>query len=227
MKANRHSAALSFAIGLSIHLARQPSVAAALSSGVYQTLPGATVEELDIAGERRMLPISATITFDLNATPPSLTAFLPNAVLEGRDPFPLTVRSSFGAQLPDGTYYFRGDYLEGTQYLFDWRFSASTNGDVLWNGITGWAGGHIWQITISNIALVPQPQLSISRAASGMAQITWPSNFTNYTLESAGNLPATAWTAVTNPVVSTGDRLSVTVSPSEAQRFYRLRKPDI
>src|SRR5687768_8833705 len=126
MKANRHSAALSFAIGLNILFSLERSAAAALSSGIYQTLPGATVEELDIAGERRMLPISATITFHLNATSPSLTAFLPNAVLEGRDPFPLTVRSSFGAQSPDGTYYFRGDYLEGTQYLFDWRFSTST-----------------------------------------------------------------------------------------------------
>src|SRR5512134_2334665 len=108
---------------------------AALTSGVYQTLPGATVVE---SGDRvpngsRVVPISAILTFDLAATPPSLTAVISNAVLEGGEPFPLTVRSSFGAQLMDGTYLFRGDYLldlypSGTQYGFDWRFSTSTNG---------------------------------------------------------------------------------------------------
>ena len=75
---------------------------------------GVTVEERGdrVPSGSRVVPISATVTFDLGATPPSLAAFIPNAVLEGGDPFALTVRSSYGAQLMDGTYYFRGDYMQ-------------------------------------------------------------------------------------------------------------------
>jgi hypothetical protein len=110
----------------------------------------------------RVVPFSATLTFDLSAAQPSLTAVIPNAVLEGGDPFALTVGSSTGAPLRDGTYRFTGDYLRdlypsGTQYGFDWRFSTTTDGRVVWDGITGWAGGHIWQVTISDITIVPEP----------------------------------------------------------------------
>ena len=102
------SAAFSTLVGL---LAWPAS--AALESGVYQTLPDATVEERGdrIPGGSRVVPFSATVTFDLGVVPPSLTTAIPNAVLEGGSPFALTVRSSSGAQLMDGTYRFQGDYL--------------------------------------------------------------------------------------------------------------------
>jgi hypothetical protein len=174
------------------------------------------------------VPISATLTFDL--AQPSVTAVLPNAVLEGGDPFALTVRSSYGARLSDGTYYFRGDYLEdiypaGTQYGFAWRFSTSANGAVVWNGITDWEGGHIWVITISNLTIVPLARLSIARAGSASAEITWATNFADHVLEYATSLPAAGWSSVTNVVTRVGDRLSVTVDTAASTRFYRLRKP--
>ena len=162
------------------------------------------------------MPLFATLTFDLSAAEPTLTAVITNAVLEGGDPFALTVRSSFGAQVTDGTYYFRGDYLQdidpsGTQYGVDWRFSASTNGGVVWNGITGWGGGHAWVVTISNITLVPQARLSISPVSAESVQITWATNFADHVLEYAISLPAAGWSAVTNAATTMGDRLSVTL----------------
>jgi hypothetical protein len=215
------------AIALALPLAFASQVFAALKSGVYQTLPGATVEEFGdaVPNERRIVPISATLTFDLNAAPPSLTAFIPNAVLEGGNPFPLTVRSSSAGQLTSGAWRFSGEYLPDTQYLFDWDFSTSTNGQVLWNGITGWAGGHIWQITISNLTLVPLPRLSISRAGAAAVEITWPTNSTDFILEYASSLPAARWNTVTKPVATVGDRFSVTDDTNAPKRFYRLRNP--
>ena len=108
------------------------------------------------------MPFSATLTFDLAGAQSSLSAVFPNAVLEGVEPFSLVVRSSSGGQLPDGTYWFRGDYLgeiepSGSQYLFDWRFSTASDGGVLWNGNIGWSGGRNWVVTISDVALVPEP----------------------------------------------------------------------
>ncbi len=156
--------AVAVSVVLGVDLAWAWPGCAGLESGVYQTIPGSTVEERGdrVPNGSRVVPFSANVTFDLGAALPSLTAVIPNAVLEGGDPFALTVRSSSGAQLMDGTYQFTGDYLRdiypaGTQYFFDWKFSTSTDGGVVWNGVTGWAGGHIWEVTISDIALVPEP----------------------------------------------------------------------
>ena len=205
---------------------------AALESGVYQTVPGATVEERGdrVPNRSRVVPLFATLTLDLSATEPSLTAVITNAVLEGGDPFALTARSSSGARLMDGTYWFTGDYLRdiypsGTQYLFDWRFSTSTNGAVVWNGITDWAGGHLWYVTISNLTLVPAAWLNISRVGSASVQLAWATNFADHVLEFATSQPAAGWSTVTNATTTIGDRLSVTLDTDAAQRFYRLRKP--
>lgn len=204
---------------------------AALESRVYQTVIGATVVERgdDVPNGSRVMPLSATLTFDLIAGQPSLTALITNAVLEGGDPFALTVRSS-GAQLTDGTYWFNGDYLReicpsGSQYGFDWRFSTSTNGSVVWNGNIGWWGGHFWDVTISNVTLVAAAWLNISRVGSASAQITWATNFTDHVLEYATGLPAAGWSIVTNAATTVGDRHSVTVVMDASQQFYRLRKP--
>ena len=221
----------SAAFGILVGLSAWPACAA-LASGVYQTVPGATVEERGdrVPNRSRVVPLFATLAFDLSGTEPSLTAVITNAVLEGGEPFSLTVRSSTGTPLMDGTYRFTGDYLRdiypsGTQYGFDWRFSRSTNGEVVWNGITGWGGGHAWDVTISNITLVAADWLNISRVGTASVQIAWATNFAGHVLEYATSLPATGWTTVTNAVATLGDRLSVTVDAGASIRFFRLRKP--
>jgi hypothetical protein len=204
----------------------------ALESGPYQTLSGATVVERGdrVTNEIRVVPICTTLTFDLNLAQPSVTAWIPNAVLEGGAPFPLTVRSLSGEKLMDGSYRFSGDYLRdiypaGTQYLFHWTFAPTADGRVLWNGMTFWAGGHLWDIAISNLTLVPQARLSIARGETNSLQMTWSTNFSDHFLEYADSVPSTGWGMVTNAVTVTGDRISLTVDASASQRFYRLRKP--
>ena len=225
-------AVLEALVVLGVYLAPVLPARAVLQSGDYQTLAGATVVESGdlVTNQTRVVPIFATLTFELNAAQPSLTAMIPNAVLEGEPPLPLTVRSSFGAQDQNGTYHFRGDYLQniypsGTQYGFDWRFSTSTNGEIVWNGVIGWWGGRAWQVTISNLTLVPAVRLSISLAGPESVQITWATNFADYALEQASSLSASDWVALTNSVTTTGDRFSVTVATGKANEFFRLRKP--
>jgi hypothetical protein len=69
------------------------------------------------------------------------------------------------------------------------------------------------------------PRLSISRVGSAAAQITWLTNFTDFALEYATNLPATAWNPVAPQMTTNGDRFSVTVETDGTQRVYRLHKP--
>ena len=229
-------AGLAQAVALGIILNLQPdlvrSLRAQVESGVYQTLTGTTVTEVGdrVTNRSRVVPFSATLTFDLQSPQPSLVAFIPDAVLEGGAPFALTVRSSPGTQPASGTYRFGGDYLrelypQGTQYLFDWEFSGSTNGQVLWNGEVYWAGGHIWYIGISNLTLVPAPWLDISSAWPAQVQLAWRTNFADYVLESATALPASGWSVVTNVPSSAGDRLFVVLDAGLSSRFYQLRKP--
>ncbi len=176
------------------------------------------------------MPFSATLTIDLGAPQPSLTAAIPNAVLEGGEPFGLTVSSSSSAKLMDGAYSFTGDYLRdiypsGTQYLFDWQFSTSTNGGVVWNGTMYWTGGHIWYVSISNVTLVAAAWLNISFVGLESIQITWPTNFDDHILEYTTSLPAAGWSTVTNAATTIGDRVSVMVAISDSKRYFRLRKP--
>jgi hypothetical protein len=60
---------------------------------VHRTIPGARAEERGdrVPNGSRFVPISTTLTFDFNLTPPSLTAVISDAVLEGAEPFSLTV----------------------------------------------------------------------------------------------------------------------------------------
>ncbi|SRR6266404_3673629 len=116
-------------------------------------------------------------------------------------------------------------YPSGTQYIFEWKFSTSTNGEVVWNGITDWAGGHIWYVTISNVSLVAAAWLDISPVGTASARITWATNFVDHVLEYATTLPASRWSTVTNSAVTIGDRLSVTMDTGPSNRFFRLRKP--
>src|SRR5512144_1659287 len=78
-------------IVLALHLACAWSAGAALASGVYQTLLGATVREWGdrVPNGSRMVPLFGTLRFDLSSALPSLTAVITNAVLEGGGPFAL------------------------------------------------------------------------------------------------------------------------------------------
>lgn len=174
------------------------SADATLVSGVYETSSGATVLEYGdrVPGGSQILPRSATFTFDLDAEQPTLLAVIHNAVVEGgtdpifndsyleggEQPFELTVRSSSGTQLVDGSYRFTGDYLldiRPSLYIFNWTFSATTNGSAMWNGRTFWGGGHLWEETITDVALVPEPG-SMMLIGAGIVTI-WLSRSSNKT----------------------------------------------
>jgi len=79
------SEAVVVSVVLAVHVGLSWPACAALESGVYQTLSGATVEEFGdrVPNRSRVVPFSATVTFDLGGAQPSLTAVIPNAVLDG------------------------------------------------------------------------------------------------------------------------------------------------
>lgn len=71
-----------------------------------------------------------------------------------------------------------------------------------------------------NTTVVPGPWLSIALAGSQIA-LLWPASATNYILESATNLSAPCWVAVTNGTPITG---GVTLTNSLPAAFFRLHQ---
>jgi hypothetical protein len=96
---------------------------------------------------------------------------------------------------------------------------------MVWNGTAYWAGGHYWVLSVSNLTLVQQAQLSIKRVGSAAIQASWRTNFSDHVLEYAPSFPAGGWSTVTNNVTANTNRLSVTVQTDASQGFYRLRQP--
>jgi uncharacterized repeat protein (TIGR03803 family) len=85
-------------------------------------------------------------------------------------------------------------------------------------GITAY-GGIGGNGTIFSISL--PPQLTIS-SVSGSAVLTWPTNFTGFTLQSTTKLASPAWTTnLPAPVVANG-QYTVTNPISGTQQFFRL-----
>jgi hypothetical protein len=66
------------------------------------------------------------------------------------------------------------------------------------------------------------PRLTLSAPGNGQLQISWPTNFPGYTLESTTNLATPVWSGVTNGVTNPAGFFSVTIDTSLEQRFFRL-----
>ena len=73
-------------------------------------------------------------------------------------------------------------------------------------------------------ASLPPPSLDIFQMDAASVQVSGPTNAVGYALESATNLPAQAWSPVTNRVTINGDIFTVQLQITGAKRFYRLRK---
>src|SRR5208283_850578 len=76
--------------------------------------------------------------------------------------------------------------------------------------------------TVFRLTVVPQPQLTLIPSGPYMI-LTWPTNYTGFTLQSTTNLGSSAvWTTNSSPpIVIGGDNVAINVA-SGKQQFYRL-----
>ncbi len=109
-----------------------------------------------------------------------------------------------------------GFTLNGTAGQFD-ATSAPLEG-----GMFRLEGG-FWP-TVLDLPLPEGPVLRV-RYEAARVFISWPASLTGFQLETCTVLPAAPWADVGTAPVLNGDRWEVAVSPGEAARFFRLRKP--
>lgn len=72
-------------------------------------------------------------------------------------------------------------------------------------------------------AMPPPPRLRAVLLSPPHLLVTWPTNYRSYTLESATDFPAMAWTQVTNQVETFGEQFGVAIAAETSQRVFRLR----
>ena len=78
--------------------------------------------------------------------------------------------------------------------------------------------------SVRNVVLPPTPLLNIQLSASTNIVLSWPTNFTGYTLEANTNLNTNVWSGVSPAPAVSGTNNAVTNATSGSKRFYRLHK---
>ena len=119
-------------------------------------------------------------------------------------------------------------------------YSAFLNGST--NAVTSlvetnntYAAGHVGLYdfssqTFDNFVLQIPPgfgsySLNISHTAPDQAQLFWTTNALGWDLEAATSLAPAVWNPITNAPVTSGTNFTVTISVTNNQSFFRLRKP--
>jgi hypothetical protein len=72
---------------------------------------------------------------------------------------------------------------------------------------------------------VPDLRVAVRPVGSSQFRLSWPTDATNYVLETTSTVPTTQWTLVTNAPGSAQGYFELTLDRAPAQRFFRLRKP--
>jgi fibronectin-binding autotransporter adhesin len=140
---------------------------------------------------------------------------LSNATLHASLGFQSAISDSFTIIDNDG-----GDAVIGT---FN---GLAQNATVFINGIPfriSYTGGTGNDVVLTQ--LLGPPTLSIARSGETNVVLSWPTNFTGFTLEANTNLNASVWAVVVPASVVSGTNRVVTNAANGSQKSYRLRNP--
>lgn len=159
------------------------------------TIPGAGFDQLKVNG---------LVTFSLARL---------NATLG----FPSAISNSFTIIDNDGT-----DVVGGA-------FSGLPEGTTL--NVSGtpfrvsYGGGTGNDVTLTQLTDTQHPRLNVRHASSNSMVLSWPTNFTGYTLASSTNLNSNLWCMVSPTPAVSGTNNVVTNSLLGLQNYYRLQTP--
>jgi uncharacterized repeat protein (TIGR03803 family) len=114
-----------------------------------------------------------------------------------------------------------------TLYSFSVSDGGSSDAELVASGNSLYgvtpSGGSAINGTVFSLSVPPPgPQLAIT-STKGAVVLTWPTNLTDFTLQSTMNLgPSAVWTPVGPGATLANEQNTVTRSTSEKQQFYRL-----
>ena len=78
-------------------------------------------------------------------------------------------------------------------------------------------------LALDDLTFTAVPDVQISAENPGQLRISWPTNFSDFTLQSATTLPATSWEIVTEtPTISSGT-FTIQIELTDSQRYFQLK----
>jgi hypothetical protein len=108
-----------------------------------------------------------------------------------------------------------------------WVAGCDTGGAAMGVAVAGnyaYVADGDWGLTILRLPAAPGPELRIRRAANAVI-LAWSSGESDFILESAWAVqPPLQWEPVSEPVVPVGEEQTVTLSPTNQARYFRLRQ---
>lgn len=81
------------------------------------------------------------------------------------------------------------------------------------------------QSLTANFVANPNPPLEMQPAVGNQFTITWPTNYTGFTLQQIGSLFSTNWVNTSEPVSTVGAHYQATITATNGPRYFRLRHP--
>jgi len=175
---------------------------------------------------------AGTFTFTVTASSsnnPAVTKTYPFMVISGFVPPHSSVDVSVSPS-QGGTATGNGVYTNGTQarvvaaatpgYVFaNW----TENGTVVSTAATYTFTNVVNQSLMANFVINPNPPMQVQPAGVHSFWITWPTNYTGFTLQQNVSLGTTNWIDAVERVNPVGANYQAFISATNSSRFFRLR----
>jgi uncharacterized repeat protein (TIGR01451 family) len=78
-------------------------------------------------------------------------------------------------------------------------------------------------VTTMLTTVIAQPSLTVSRQGNSLL-LSWPAAANGFVIEASDSLSSPNWTTVTNSQTPSGGQITITISPTQTKKFYRLRR---
>ena len=91
-------------------------------------------------------------------------------------------------------------------------------------GFDGFSASAAYSFFLDDVSIVNSSPTLAMVLTNNSVILSWPAINTGYSLERKSTLATASWTSVTDPVQTNGSVISVTLSPTNVSRFYRLKK---
>lgn len=127
---------------------------------------------------------------------------------------------SFGVAT-DGMLRYESRQTDFAWHSFSFGLTATSQSITL--SLSAQRNGTGVAYKIDNIAMQPIPLVTATTAGRNIA-LFWPTNAVGFSLQSATNIAAGAWWAVTNAPTVLGSNYAVSLSASSGSRLFRLKR---
>ncbi len=93
---------------------------------------------------------------------------------------------------------------------------------IRWTGVSHpFNSSHV--LAVDDLTFTAVPGLQISAENPVQLRLSWPANFTNFTVQTGAILAPTGWEILSETPTISGDSFTIQINPTDPQRFFQLK----